>query len=86
MRVRSKPQDLRADRKRDWDDAIEDVEHDLVGVLRMRRQVYLRSPHREHRRHPLDPVQELDGVADDSERRDRGRELGPHRRGNLIGR
>ena len=79
-------QDLRADGNRDRYNAVEDVKDDLVGVLRMRRQVYLRTPHREHRRHPLDPVQELAGVADDPERRDRGRELGPHRRSNLIGR
>src|ERR1019366_9065943 len=80
----AEPQDLRADRNRDRDDTVEDVEHDLAGVLGMRRQIDLRAPQRERRGQPLDSVQELGVLGDYADRRDCGRELSAHLRGNLV--
>src|SRR5271163_1372294 len=71
----AEPQDLGADGNRDRNNAVEDMEYDLVGVPRMRGKVYLGSPYRQRRRHPLNPVEELDGIADHAGRGDCWSEL-----------
>jgi len=48
------------------------------------RQIDLRPPHRKRRRHPLDPVQELDGISDIQAANSR-RQLRANQCSNLVG-
>src|SRR5208283_5901415 len=46
------PDGPRAGGNRDWDNTVEDVEHDFGGVAWIRRQIDLRSPDGQRRGHP----------------------------------